>query len=262
MNPILARRTLALTHLPSPDLEHGQRTHVTRTSIDYPHALQQHEDYCRMLRDCGAEVRVLDVNRALPDGVFIEDTAIVLDEVAVLASMGTEARRSELAGIEVELKKFREVQRIAGPASMEGGDVLRVGRTLLVGVSSRTNRAGASALETIVRRHGYRVVPVPVRGCLHLKTACTALPDECLLVNRAWLDREALRGFEIVSIPETEPWAANVVLVGASVCLAAAHSRTAGMIRERGFEVRAVDLSEFAKAEGGVTCLSILFQPA
>ena len=119
-----------------------------------------------------------------------------------------------------------------------------------------------SALEKIVRRHGYRVVPVPVRGCLHLKTACTALPDESLLVNPAWLDTPALSGFATLSVPEAEPWAANVALVGTSVCLAAAHPRTAGMIRARGFQVRAVDLSEFAKAEGGVTCLSILLHPA
>ena len=214
-----------------------------------------------MLRDAGADVRVLDMNRAQPDGVFIEDTAIVLDEVAVLASMGTPSRRAEPTGIELELKKYREVERIVLPATMEGGDVLRVGRTLLAGVSSRTNLDGVSALKAIVVRHGYRVVPVPVRGCLHLKTACTALPDECLLVNPVWLDTEALRGFEIVSVPETEPWAANVALVGASVCIAAGHARTAGMIRERGFDVRTADLSEFAKAEGGVTCLSILFQP-
>jgi dimethylargininase len=115
------------------------------------------------------------------------------------------------------------------------------------------------ALEAVVRPHGYQVIPVPVRGCLHLKTACTALPDGTLLMNPAWLDVEALRGFECVTVPETEPWAANVALVGSSVCLAAGHPRTADTICRRGFAVRTVELSEFAKAEGGVTCLSILF---
>ena len=120
-------------------------------------------------------------------------------------------------------------------------------------------RAGVDALGVIARRHGYRVVSVPVRGCLHLKTACTALPDETLLLNPAWLDMEALRGFASVPVPVTEPWAANVVLVGENVCAAAAHGRTVEMIRERGFVVHTTELSEFAKAEGDVTCLSLLF---
>ena len=250
--------TLALTHRPSSQLEEGQRTHVARTAIDFPRALQQHEAYCQMLRDSGADVRVLDVNHTQPDSVFIEDTAIVLDEVAVLASMGTDARRAEPAALEAELRRHREVRRIDLPASIEGGDVLRVGRTLLVGLSSRTNPAGVKALEEIARHHGYGVMPVPVRGCLHLKTACTALPDDSLLVNPAWIEMTALRGFELRPVPAAEPWAANVMLVGASVCLAAAHPQTAGLIRARGFEVRTVDISEFAKAEGGVTCLSLL----
>jgi dimethylargininase len=261
MNPTPARSTLAITHVPSRQMEQGQRTHMARTAIDHGRALQQHAEYCRTLRDCGANVRVLHVNRDRPDCVFVEDTAIVLDEVAVLASMGAASRRAELAGIEPELRKYREVHRIAAPATIEGGDVLRVGRTLLVGISSRTNPAGVHALESIVRRHGYRVVPVPVRGCLHLKTACTALPDDSLLANPAWLDAQALRGYKIIPVPETEPWAANVALFGASVCVAAAHADTAEMIRGRGFDVRAVDLSEFAKAEGGITCLSILLHP-
>src|SRR5205085_3776151 len=126
-------------------------------------------------------------------------------------------------------------------------------------VSSRTNRGGVDALAEIVHRFGYKVIPVPVRGCLHLKTACTALPDETLLVNSAWLDVAALRPFEWTPVSESEPWAANVALVGAHVCLAAEHPRTADMIRGRGFDIRTVELSEFAKAEGGVTCLSLLF---
>src|SRR2546430_807919 len=119
---------LALTHVPSPHLESCQLTYVTRAPIDHVCAAQQHEAYCRMLRDCGAEVRTLTVNRDQPDGTFIEDTAIVLDEVAVLTSMGAAARRCELSGIEPVLRQYREVQRIAPPALIEGGDVLRIGR--------------------------------------------------------------------------------------------------------------------------------------
>ncbi len=249
---------LALTHLPSPKLEFGQRTHVARSPIDHGLALRQHAAYCQMLRDCGAAVRTLDVNRDLPDSAFIEDTAVVLDEVAVLAPMGTAARRDEPAGIEPELRKYREVHRIEPPSALEGGDVLRVGRILLVGLSARTDAAGVRSLEEIVRRYGYRVAAVPLRDCLHLKTACTALPDGALLVNPAWLDMPSLRGFETVSVPAEEPWAANTLPIGGAVCLAAGHGRTADLLRSRGLDVRTADLSEFAKAEGSVTCLSLL----
>jgi dimethylargininase len=249
----------ALTHFPPAIIDRGQRTHVARTSIDYDLAVRQHESYCRLLRRCGAKVRTLDVNRDSPDCVFIEDTAIVLDEVAVLASMGTDARRGETVGIEPELREHREVHRVEWPAKLEGGDVLPVGRTLLVGLSSRTNSAGVHALESIVSRYGYRVSAVPVHGCLHLKTACTALPDNSLLVNGAWLDTEALEGFQLIPIPEDEPWAANALPIGKYVCIPAEHVQTTALIRDRGFEVVTVELSEFAKAEGGITCLSLLF---
>jgi dimethylargininase len=176
--------------------------------------------------------------------------------------MGTQARRGEVAGIEPELRKYREVHRVEAPAAFEGGDVLRVGRTLLVGVSCRTDPAGVRAFEDIVRRYGYRVLAVPVRGCLHLKTACTALPDGSLLVNPSWLDPGALHGFELVRVPGEEPWAADTLPLGGAVCLPAGQVRTADLLRQRGFAVRTVDLSEFAKAEGGVTCLSLLLGEA
>lgn len=252
---------LALTHVPSPKLNHGQRTHVAHETIDLDLAVRQHAQYCTMLRDCGVQVRTLDVNRDLPDATFVEDTAIVLDEVAVLASMGTEVRRGELPGIQRELRKYRALHCVEPPATIEGGDVLRVGRTLLIGLSSRTNSAGAQAVQGIVGQYGYQVLPVPVCGCLHLKTACTALPDGSLFLNPSWLDLRPLRRFEHVTIPESEPWAANTVLIGSTVCLAAEHVHAAGLLRQRGFEVRTTPLSEFAKAEGGATCLSLLLGP-
>ena len=249
---------IALTHLPSPQMESCELTHISRSPIDIALALRQHEAYCEMLRRCGAEVRVLDVNLPLPDCAFIEDTAIVLDEVAVLASMGAESRHAEPAAIAPALRQYRELERVELPATLEGGDVLRIGKKLLVGVSSRTNLAGIAPLKAIARRHGYDVLPVPVHGCLHLKTACTALPDETLLVNPAWVDTEALREFELLPVPQAEPWAANVLPLNNHVCLAASHPQTAELVRSRGFNVQTVDLSEFAKAEAGVTCLSLL----
>ena len=253
---------LALTHLPSPNMASCELTHIAREPIDLAVAARQHEAYCGMLRDCGFEVRTLDANLRYPDCVFIEDTAIVLDEVAVLASMGAESRRAEPGGIEPELRRHHEILRIKPPATIEGGDVLRIGRKLLVGISARTNRAGIEALAAIARRYNYDVLPVDVRGCLHLKSAVTALPDGSLLLNPAWLDVEALRRFQLVSIPAEEPSATNVLLAGGRVCMAAAYSQTASLLRDRGFEVRTIDLSEFAKAEGCATCLSLLMNVA
>src|SRR5207245_7427420 len=174
---------LALTHLPSPRINNAERTYVAPSAVGYDRALRQHADYCQMLHRCGLSVRTLDVNRDWPDCVFIEDTAIVLDEIAVLASMGVESRRAEPAGIEPVLKEYRQVYRLEPGETLEGGDVLQIGHTLLVGLSSRTNSAGVTALEAIVRRHNYRVIPVAVRQCLHLTTACTALPDGTVVLN-------------------------------------------------------------------------------
>lgn len=249
---------LALTHVPSPLLDDGQRTHVERIPIDFELALEQHASYCQMLRDCEVRVITLNVNRDLPDSVFIEDTAIVLDEIAVLALPGAAVRRLEVAGIEPELEKHRPLRRIEPPATLDGGDVLAVGRQLLVGRSSRTNNAGIAALSKIVRPLGYDVQAVLVRDCLHLKTACTALPDGSLLVQPKWLNLQDLRNYEVIPVPESEPWAADVLLVGTRVCVPVAHPLTENLIRRRGFEVRTADLSEFAKAEGGITCLSLL----
>jgi dimethylargininase len=249
---------IALTHIPSPNMQSCERTFVPREAIDIALARAQHAAYCQALRDCRAQVVTLDVNEQLADAAFIEDTAIVLDEVAVLCSMGAPSRRGEPGRIEPVLREYREIARIEPPATIEGGDALRVGRTLLVGQSCRTSAAGIKLLAALVSRYGYEVKPVPVRGCLHLKTACTALGDGRLLINRAWIDSAALAGYELVNVPEAEPWGANVALVRSKVVLAAAHVQTAELIDSLGFTVQAIELTEFAKAEGGVTCLSLL----
>jgi dimethylargininase len=253
------RDTAALVHAPSPLLNDGQRTHRAREAIDFERAQAQHGAYCLALRESALAVRLLDVNRDEPDGVFIEDTAIVLDEVAILCSMGTETRRREPAAIESILAEFRDVRRIELPAQIEGGDVLRIGRELLVGFSCRTNAAGIEALAGIAGPLGYKVSAVPVGGCLHLKTACTALPDGRMLVNSGWIDTAALRDRELVEVTSDEPWAANVLPIGNRVILPSAHLRMTEQIERLGFEPLTVDISEFAKAEGGVTCLSLIF---
>jgi dimethylargininase len=254
---------VAITHAPSPRMNDALRTFIDVHSIDLDLAALQHEEYRRTLERAGAQVVLLEANVDHADAVFVEDTAVVLDEVAILTSMGAPSRRDEPRGIEPELRRYRsEVARIEAPATLEGGDVLRVGRTLLVGTTGRTNRAGIDALRSIAGRFGYEVRAVPVDGCLHLKTACTALPDGTLLVNPRWLDVRDLAGFPVLHVADGEPEAANVALVGERVVMGGGHPRTLSQVRARGFGVDVVDLSEFAKAEGCVTCLSILVPSA
>lgn len=252
---------LAITHVPSPLMGDALRTFIDVQPIDLALAARQHEAYRAMLERAGARVVVLHANVAHADAVFVEDTAVVLDEVAILTAMGAPSRRPEPAGIEPELRQHRaEVVRIEAPATIEGGDVLRVGKTLFVGATARTNAAGMDALEGVLRRFGYVLRRVRIDGCLHLKTACTALPDGRLLVSPGWVDERDLEGFGIVHVADDEPDAANVALVNDRVLAAAHHPRTLARLRGLGFDVDAVDLSEFAKAEGCVTCLSILVE--
>jgi dimethylargininase len=224
--------------------------------------LRQHAAYGALLRGAGAEVHALAVNKDMPDGVFVEDTAIVFDEVAVMASLGASSRRSESVGIEPELRKHRNLERIALPALLDGGDVVVTGRSVLVGLSSRTDAAGAAVLRDIVARFGYDVRTVRVAGCLHLKSACTPLPDGRLLVNPEWIDVKELGAHQWLPIDASEPFGADVALVGENVIAATAFPRTNERIAGCGFTVREADLSEFAKAEGGVTCLSLIFRGA
>jgi len=258
--PSQPRRLLAITHVPSPQLECGERTYVEEAPVDFALALRQHAQYCDALRLCGAEVITLDVNRRLPDCVFVEDTAIVLDEVAVMMSMGAESRRAEPAGIEPTLRRYRKIARVDLPATIDGGDVVRSGRTLYVGASPRTNAAGIDALGQVVRAYGYTVIGVPVMNCLHLKTACSALPDGRLLVNREWIDASPLPSRALVDVPAAEPWAGDVLVIGERIISSDAFPETARLLERTGFDVTPVAVSEFAKVEGGVTCLSLVFE--
>ncbi|HEX8282127.1 MAG TPA: arginine deiminase family protein [Pyrinomonadaceae bacterium] len=251
---------VALTREPARALDACELTYRGREPIDPDAAAAQHRAYCDVLRACGARVFTLPPLEEFQDSVFVEDTAIVLDELAVLTRPGAVSRRGEVGLIEPEVARLRTVVRIEPPATLEGGDVLRLGRTLYVGLSPRTNAEGAAALRRLAAPHDYEVLTVEPRGCLHLKTGCSALDDEAVLVNPKWVDPAIFRGRRVVAADAAEPWAANVVRVGDSVCVSAASPRTAEMLSSLGYDVRAVEVSEFTKAEGSLTCLSLLFR--
>jgi dimethylargininase len=239
-------------------MQHCERTFVGDETIDYSRALQQHAAYEDALRAHGAEITTLDVNLALPDCVFVEDTAVVLDEVAIIMSMGAVSRRTEPAGIEPALRAHRPLTRVVLPGTIDGGDVVRSGRSLYVGHSSRTNTAGIRAFRDIVRPYGYSVTAIPVHGCLHLKTACSSLPDGRFLVNARLIDASLLKS-DILEVPTDEPWAGDVLVIGDRIIASNAFSGSIDLLRSNGFGVTPVAVSEFAKAEGGVTCLSLVF---
>lgn len=259
MNSPARERLIALTHLPSPNMQHCERTYVDEQVIDYSLALTQHAAYCDALRDAGADVATLDANRSLPDCVFVEDTAIVLDEIAVMMSMGAASRRAEPPAIERALSRWRPIRRVELPGTIDGGDVVRAGQSLFVGRSPRTNAAGIAALRENVRSFGYGVTAIPVTQCLHLKTACSALPDGRFLVNAEWIDVSPLPQGSLVHVPRAEPWAGDVLVVGERIIASDAFPETAELLTRNGFDVATVSVSEFAKAEGGVTCLSLIF---
>jgi len=256
------RRQVALTRGVSPAIAHCELTFLEREPIDYPRAVAQHAAYVRVLEDLGVRVVPLDADAELPDCCFVEDIAIVLDEVAVLTRPGAASRRGETAALAVALDAYRPIVRLEQPARIDGGDVLVLQRRLFVGLSSRTDAAGRQALAEAVRPFDYEVVPVRTEGCLHLKTAVTAAHADILLVNPQWVDLAPFRGLETIDVAPDEPWAANVLSVGTAVVAAAGFPRTADRLRARGLDVRTVDVSEFQKAEGGVTCKSLVFDVA
>jgi dimethylargininase len=254
------RLDIALTRDVPRSIARCELTFVDRVPIDYERAVAQHRDYCGRLEALGLEVLRLPADESCPDCCFVEDAAVVLDELAVLASPGTPSRRGESPAIEAALLPYRRIERIELPATLEGGDVLVVGRRIFVGLTTRTNEAGALALRRIAAPSGYEVVPVRVPGCLHLKSAVTALDEGTLLANRAWLDTAPLKAFRVVDVAPEEPGAANVLRVRGAIWAHPGFPRTLDRLDREGYRVTPVDISEFLKAEAALTCKSLLLR--
>lgn len=243
-----------------PSLARCELVHLEREPIDLERASAQHAAYVALLRGLGLEVAELPADPAFPDCCFVEDTAVVLDEAALLTMPGVPSRRGELAAVEAALARFRPLERVELPATLEGGDVLRIGRRLFVGRSARTNAAGVARLAAFAEPLGYAVVPVDVAGCLHLKSAVTALDDQRVLANPTWLDAAPFAAYEIVPVAPGEPGAANVLRVGETVVAHPGFPRTLDRLFALGYDVRPLDVSEFLKAEAALTCKSLLFR--
>jgi dimethylargininase len=235
----------------------GIVTHLERTAADPELAARQHAAYVAALAVAGWEIREAPAADELPDSAFIEDTMVVCDGVAVLARPGAPERRAEVAGAEAAVRELGlEIARIEPPGTLDGGDVLQVGATVYVGRGGRTNGEGIRQLRRHLAPRGRTVVPVPLRAVLHLKSAITALPDGTIIANDpALIDVSALPTLR----PVPEEGGSHVVLLGGgTVLMAASAPRSAALFDDLGFDVEAVDISEFEKMEGCVTCLSVL----
>ena len=249
----------AITREVSRAMNRCELSYIDRVEIDIDLARAQHHAYEECLRAMGATVTALPEEPELPDSVFVEDPAMVLDEIAVLTRPGAESRRSEGETLAAAIEKFRPVLRMAAPATLEGGDVMRVGRTLYVGASARSNAAGVAQLSEMLKPFGYAVRAVEVCGCLHLKSGCTYLGEGFVLANREWVDTQALEGLRIVDVAPDEPFAANVLTIDGAALIPLCFPQTAAIVESLGWRVYGVDISELRKAEAGVTCSSLVF---
>ncbi len=252
---------MALTREISAAFQSCELTHVERAPIDIDRARAQHAAYEWALVEAGCTVRRLDSGADMPDAVFVEDIALVLDEGAVICRPGAESRRAETPGVlEALARHGRPLQHITAPGTLDGGDVLVVGRRVFVGASARTNGAGIDQLARILEPVGYAVRAVPVRGCLHLKSAATAVAPDTVLINRERAPADAFTGLSLLDIDPQEPDGANALAIADVVVYPTAFPRTRERLERRGLRVRPVDVDELLKAEGAVTCCSVIFE--
>jgi dimethylargininase len=249
---------IAHTRAVSPTLADCELTHLQREPLDVARAAQEHAAYESLLTQLGATVRRLPDEPDLPDAVFVEDTAVVLDGIAVITRPGAASRRPETVTTATVLAAHRPLVRIEEPGTLDGGDVLVCGRRVFVGRSTRTNRAAIEQLAELLRPYDYDVVPVAFNGCLHLKSCVTQVADDLVLLNPAWVDARVFAGYRAVAVDPTEPNAANALALGGSVIHPGHYPRTQARLVAEGLRVAPVAMTELSKAEAGVTCCSLL----
>lgn len=252
----------AIVRPPSAAISRCALSFLERQPIDFARALEQHAAYVGALRAAGADVRTLPPQDDLPDAAFVEDTAVVVDECAVITRPGIESRRPETATVAAALAEVRPLVSIHQPGTIEGGDVLQVGRTLFAGQTPRTNAEGTRQLAAALAPYGYDVIAVTPAGCLHLKSAVTCIGTETVLVNPEWIDIDVFSRWRCVPVAPEEPFGANALLVGGVVHVTASAPLTRRKLDALGFTTAALDTSEFEKAEAALTCLSLLIDDA
>jgi len=249
----------AITRGVSPAINQCELTHIAREPIDYQRSCEQHRQYEDTLRELGVDVISLSTEPDLPDSVFVEDVALVLDEFAILLNPGAESRRPEVPSIEQALSSYRKIYRVRPPATIDGGDILCIEHTIYVSISDRSTEDAIEQLKDFLKPEGYEVRTVPVSGCLHLKSAVTQVREKTLLINPSWVSKENFHGMDFIEVDPSEPYAANAVLVGETVIFPSAFPGTQAKLADAGIRMSIVDADELAKAEGALTCCSLIF---
>lgn len=255
------QRMIAITRQVSHSINNCQLTYLDRQQIDLAKARQQHQAYEAALVRMGCRLIQLPEEPDLPDSVFVEDIALVFPEVAVLTYPGADSRLPERETIRHTLQPWRTIFQLESPARLDGGDVLVLDREVYIGLSSRSNQLAVEKMQNILQEYGYSVKGVSLSGCLHLKSAVTQVAPNCLLLNPNWIDRNTFSEWDQIEVAPEEDHAANALLIGGAVLYPAAFPATAFQLQAAGISLEIVDLSELAKAEGAVTCCSLVFQP-
>ena len=250
--------TIAITRKISPRFNECEVTHIGRTPIDLDVARAQHEEYVNALASLGCQVIELPEEPDLPDSVFVEDTAFILPEAAVITRPGADSRKPETESIIRALSPHRPLVRVTEPGTVDGGDVLVLGKNIYIGISTRSNDSAVRQLQELLAKYGYTVTAVEMHDCLHLKTALTKVDDKTLLINPNWVDTSHFKGFDWIEVDPSEPFAANCLPVGDGIIFPTAFPKTKQRLEQKGYKIQAVNVAELAKAEGAVTCCSLV----
>lgn len=250
--------TIAITRRISPRFNECEVTHIERTPIDLNIARAQHQDYVNALAKIGCQIIELDEEPSLPDSVFVEDTAFILDEVAVITRPGADSRKPEVDTIIQVLTPYLPLVHVTAPATIDGGDVLVLGKNIYIGFSTRSNQAAIEQIQNLLDTYGYKVYGVNMHDCLHLKTAITKVDDNTVLINPNWVDSSHFKDFNWIEVDAEEPFAANCLPINGKIIYPTAFPNTRAKLEARGYQIQEVTVDELAKAEGAVTCCSLI----
>ncbi|MBN2149525.1 MAG: hypothetical protein JW726_19210 [Anaerolineales bacterium] len=251
----------AIVRTPSPNISQGITTANLGKPV-YEAALRQHAGYIAALEACGVVVHTLPAEAAFPDACFVEDTAVVAERVAIITNLGARSRQGEQESVRAALGEFyaaEQIERITPPGTLEGGDVMRVGGHFYVGLSGRTNEEGVRQFTGYLNRHGYTASSVRLGELLHLKTGLAYLENDVLLTAGEFTGHPAFAAFKTIPIPSEDAYSANCIYVNGTVLVPAGYPRTREKIEAAGLPVREVEVSEFRKIDGGLSCLSLRF---
>ena len=249
---------LAITRAISPRFNECEITHIDRTPINLDIARAQHSQYVEKLKQLGCDVLELPAEADLPDSVFVEDTAFILPQAAVITRPGADSRKPETESITQALSPHTKLLHIREPATLDGGDVLVVGKKIFIGISTRSNQNAIDQLNKLLGDDGYTVSGVQLHDCLHLKSAVTRVDDKTLLINKDWVDTHHFEQYKLIEIDPSEPHAANCLPIGDAIIYPTSFPKTSAKLTAHGYKIISVEVDELAKAEGAVTCCSLI----